>query len=46
MIELDGSKHSGSGTLVRFGVALAALTGQALRVVNARANRPKPGLAR
>lgn len=45
MIELDGSKHSGSGTLVRFGVALAALTRQALRVVNARESRPKPGLA-
>ncbi len=45
MVELDGSTHSGSGTLVRVGVALAALTGRALRVVNARANRPKPGLA-
>ncbi|MEX2206480.1 MAG: RNA 3'-terminal phosphate cyclase [Myxococcota bacterium] len=45
MIELDGSRHSGSGTLVRFGVALAALTGRPLRVVNARESRPKPGLA-
>jgi RNA 3'-terminal phosphate cyclase (ATP) len=45
VIELDGSQHSGSGTLVRFGVALAALTGQPLRVVNAREHRPKPGLA-
>jgi len=45
VIELDGARHSGSGTLVRFGVALAALAGQPLRVVNARERRPKPGLA-
>jgi len=45
VIELDGATHSGSGTLVRFGVALAALAGQPLRVVNAREHRPKPGLA-
>jgi RNA 3'-terminal phosphate cyclase (ATP) len=44
MIELDGSEHSGSGTLVRFSVALAALLGEPLRVVNARARRPRPGL--
>lgn len=45
MIELDGAMHSGGGTLVRFGVALAALAGQPLRVVNARERRRKPGLA-
>jgi RNA 3'-terminal phosphate cyclase (ATP) len=45
VIELDGAMHSGSGTLVRFGVALAALAGRPLRVVNARARRQKPGLA-
>jgi RNA 3'-terminal phosphate cyclase (ATP) len=45
MLELDGASHSGSGTLVRFGVALAALTGTPLRVVRARERRPKPGLA-
>jgi len=44
MIELDGSQHSGSGTLVRFSVAFAALLGEPLRLVNARARRPKPGL--
>jgi RNA 3'-terminal phosphate cyclase (ATP) len=45
MLQLDGASHSGSGTLVRFGVALAALTGRPLRVVHARERRPKPGLA-
>jgi RNA 3'-terminal phosphate cyclase (ATP) len=44
VIQLDGSQQSGSGTLVRFSVALAALTGQPLEVTNARARRPKPGL--
>jgi RNA 3'-terminal phosphate cyclase (ATP) len=44
MIEIDGSRHSGSGTLVRQSVALAALTGQPIHVVNARLHRPKPGL--
>jgi len=41
---LDGSRHSGSGTLVRFGVALAALRGEPLHITHARARRPKPGL--
>lgn len=44
MIEIDGSRYSGSGTLVRQSVALAALTGQPIRVVHARSRRPKPGL--
>ena len=44
MIEVDGSCYSGSGTIVRQGVALAALTGQSLHIVNARVRRPKPGL--
>jgi RNA 3'-terminal phosphate cyclase (ATP) len=41
---LDGSRHSGSGTLVRFGTALAAVTGRRLHVVNARVKRDTPGL--
>jgi RNA 3'-terminal phosphate cyclase (ATP) len=41
---LDGSQHSGSGTLVRFGVALAAVLGQRLRITGARAKRRQPGL--
>ena len=44
MIEIDGSKKSGSGTIVRFAVALAALTGEPLHLFNARAKRGKPGL--
>jgi RNA 3'-terminal phosphate cyclase (ATP) len=45
-LEIDGSRYSGSGTIVRQAVAFAALTGKALRIINARARRPKPGLRR
>ncbi len=44
MLELDGSRYSGSGTIVRQAVAFAALTGQSIHVHNARARRLKPGL--
>lgn len=44
MIEIDGSRYSGSGTIVRQAVALAALTGQPVRITNVRASRPNPGL--
>jgi len=44
VIEIDGSQYSGSGTIVRQAVAFAALTEQAVHIVNARARRPKPGL--
>jgi RNA 3'-terminal phosphate cyclase (ATP) len=44
MIEIDGALKSGSGTIVRHTVALAALMGQSLRLFNARAKREKPGL--
>ncbi len=44
MLEIDGSRYSGSGTIIRQAVAFAALTGQSIRVVNARVRRPKPGL--
>ena len=40
MIDIDGSLHSGSGTIVRQAAAYAALTGQPVRVRNARAQRP------
>lgn len=46
MIEIDGSRYSGSGTIVRQSVAMAALTGRAVHVVNARTRRPQPGLRR
>jgi RNA 3'-terminal phosphate cyclase (ATP) len=44
MLHLDGSTFSGSGTIVRFGISLAALTGQALHVTNIRVRRDSPGL--
>lgn len=44
MITIDGAQKSGSGTIVRYAVALAALSGQPLHLVNARAKRDQPGL--
>jgi RNA 3'-terminal phosphate cyclase (ATP) len=44
MIHLDGSRFSGSGTIVRFGLPLAALAGQALHLSHIRAKRKPPGL--
>ena len=44
MLHIDGSSFSGSGTIVRFGVPLAALVGQSLRLTNIRARRDRPGL--
>lgn len=35
---------SGSGTIVRYAVALAALCGKPVRIINARQRRSKPGL--
>lgn len=43
-LTIDGSRYSGSGTIVRQAVALSALTGRSIHVVNARAKRDKPGL--
>jgi len=43
-LRLDGSRHSGSGTLVRQAVALAALVGRPLHLYNVRARRQPPGL--
>jgi RNA 3'-terminal phosphate cyclase (ATP) len=44
LIEIDGSQQSGSGTIVRFALAFAAVCGEAVHVVNARARRAQPGL--
>lgn len=44
MFEIDGSQKSGSGTILRLSVALAAITGQPLHIFNIRHNRPQPGL--
>jgi RNA 3'-terminal phosphate cyclase (ATP) len=46
MIEIDGSMYSGSGTILRYGVALATLKGEPLHIVRIRHKRPKPGLRR
>jgi len=44
MIEIDGSQYSGSGTILRYSVALSALLGKELHIKNIRAKREKPGL--
>jgi RNA 3'-terminal phosphate cyclase (ATP) len=44
MIQIDGSRKSGSGTIVRDATAFCILRGEGLRVKNIRAKRPKPGL--
>lgn len=44
MLHLDGSSFSGSGTIVRFAVPLAALADEELRLTNIRARRDPPGL--
>lgn len=44
MIEIDGSQKSGSGTILRLSVAMAAIINSPLHICNIRQNRPKPGL--
>lgn len=44
MIEIDGSQKSGSGTILRFSVALASILSKPLHIYNIRQNRPQPGL--
>src|SRR3954451_8044157 len=44
MMTIDGSQHSGSGTIVRYAVALAALLREPVRVINVRENRAQRGL--
>lgn len=45
MLEIDGSHGEGGGQLLRTAVALAAITGQPVRVREIRARRSNPGLA-
>ncbi len=45
MIEIDGSYGEGGGQILRTSLSLAAITGLAIRIINIRALRPKPGLA-
>jgi RNA 3'-terminal phosphate cyclase (ATP) len=44
MLTIDGAQKSGSGTIVRTGVALAALVGKSLHLTHIRARRDPPGL--
>ncbi len=44
MTEIDGSQKSGSGTLLRLSIAIAAIKGQPLHITNIRQSRPQPGL--
>ncbi len=44
MIEIDGSKKGGSGTILRLAVAFSAIKRQPLHIYNIRHNRPQPGL--
>jgi RNA 3'-terminal phosphate cyclase (ATP) len=44
MIHIDGSAKSGSGTILRYAVALSTLLGEDLHIDNIRAKRDKPGL--
>ncbi|MCS7099566.1 MAG: RNA 3'-terminal phosphate cyclase, partial [Sulfolobales archaeon] len=46
MLEIDGSFGEGGGQILRTAVALSAITGTDIRVVNIRARRPEPGLKR
>ena len=44
MLEIDGSEKSGSGTILRLYVALAAINQEPLHIFNIRHNRRQPGL--
>jgi RNA 3'-terminal phosphate cyclase (ATP) len=44
MLYIDGSAKSGSGTILRYAVALSSLLGEELHINNIRAKRDKPGL--
>ncbi|RMH32829.1 MAG: RNA 3'-phosphate cyclase [Nitrospirae bacterium] len=46
MLDIDGARYSGSGTIVRQAVAFSALTGIPIHLYHVRAKRPKPGLRR
>ncbi|MHA2362774.1 MAG: RNA 3'-terminal phosphate cyclase [Candidatus Hodarchaeales archaeon] len=41
---IDGGYGEGGGSIVRFSAALAILLNQPIKIINIRANRPKPGL--
>ena len=43
-LAIDGSHGEGGGQLARMAMAMAAITGSTLHLMNIRAGRPKPGL--
>lgn len=45
MLEIDGSFGEGGGQIIRTAIALAAITGKEVEIMNIRANRPNPGLS-
>jgi RNA 3'-phosphate cyclase len=44
MLEIDGSKKSGSGTILRLAISLASILGDELHIYNIRKKRRQPGL--
>ena len=44
MLEVDGSQKSGSGTILRLSIALAAILEEPLHIFNIRQKRTQPGL--
>lgn len=44
IITIDGSMLEGGGAIIRNSIALSAIRKQPLKIINIRANRPKPGL--
>ena len=44
LLEVDGALKSGSGTILRLSVALAAILNTPLHIYNIRRKRPQPGL--
>jgi RNA 3'-terminal phosphate cyclase (ATP) len=44
LLHIDGGQQSGSGTIVRYATAFAALLGRPLHLTNVRGRREKPGL--
>ncbi len=44
MIELDGRKYEGGGSLLRTGLSLSAVSGVPFKINNIRGNRSNPGL--
>jgi RNA 3'-terminal phosphate cyclase (ATP) len=46
MIEIDGSMGEGGGQILRTSLGLSLVTGKAVRIVNVRAKRERPGLMR